>query len=92
MIRKRKEDERLGLDIGEAKSMSKPFYILSIDGGGFRGLFAAHLLKRMEEEWQIGLEKPLSSTGRHQYGGNFGRRPSLWEDCRAISRLLRDLR
>ena len=33
--------------------MSKPFYILSIDGGGFRGLFAAHLLRRMEEEWQL---------------------------------------
>ena len=33
-------------------SMSKPFYILSIDGGGYRGLFAAHVLRRMEEEWQ----------------------------------------
>lgn len=33
--------------------MSEPFYILSIDGGGFRGLFAAHLLKRMEEEWRL---------------------------------------
>ena len=33
--------------------MNKPFYILSIDGGGFRGLFAAHLLKRIEEAWQI---------------------------------------
>ena len=33
--------------------MSKPFYILSIDGGGFRGLFAAHLLKWIEEEWQL---------------------------------------
>lgn len=33
--------------------MSKSFYILSIDGGGFRGLFAAHLLRRMEEEWQL---------------------------------------
>ena len=33
--------------------MSTPFYILSIDGGGFRGIFAAHILKRMEEEWQI---------------------------------------
>lgn len=31
----------------------KPFYILSIDGGGFRGLFSAHLLKRIEEEWGI---------------------------------------
>ena len=38
---------------GETKAVDKPFYILSIDGGGFRGLFAAHLLKRMEEVWQI---------------------------------------
>ena len=33
--------------------MSKPFYILSVDGGGFRGLFAAHLLKRVEETSEI---------------------------------------
>ena len=33
--------------------MSKPFYILSIDGGGFRGLFSAHILRRMEETWGI---------------------------------------
>ena len=33
--------------------MSGPFYILSIDGGGFRGLFAAHILRRIEEEWQV---------------------------------------
>lgn len=29
--------------------MSKPFYILSIDGGGYRGLFSAHILRRIEE-------------------------------------------
>ncbi len=29
------------------------FYILSIDGGGFRGRFAAHLLQRMEEVWEL---------------------------------------
>ncbi len=52
MIHKQ-EGKELELDIGETKSVGKPFYILSIDGGGFRGLFAAHLLKRMEEEWQI---------------------------------------
>lgn len=33
--------------------MSGNFYILSIDGGGFRGAYAAHILKRMEEEWGI---------------------------------------
>ena len=33
--------------------MSEPFCILSIDGGGLRGIFPAHLLKRMEEEWLI---------------------------------------
>ena len=37
--------------------MGSPFYILSIDGGGFRGLFAAHLLKRMEEEWGLDWRK-----------------------------------
>lgn len=36
--------------------MSSDFFILSVDGGGFRGLFAAHLLKRMEEEWQLGWQ------------------------------------
>ena len=33
--------------------MSDPFYILSIDGGGLRGAFAAHILKRVEEELAI---------------------------------------
>ena len=33
--------------------MSQPFRILSVDGGGFRGLFAAHILKKMEETWDI---------------------------------------
>lgn len=33
--------------------MSNPFYILSIDGGGYRGLFSAHILQRMEEAWGI---------------------------------------
>lgn len=33
--------------------MSGGFYILSVDGGGFRGLFAAHILKRIEDEWQV---------------------------------------
>ena len=33
--------------------MTDPFYILSIDGGGLRGAFAAHILQRMEEELQL---------------------------------------
>ena len=33
--------------------MSQPFHVLSVDGGGFRGLFAAHLLKKMEQAWGI---------------------------------------
>ncbi len=33
--------------------MSEPFYILSIDGGGYRGLFSAHILHRMEDAWGI---------------------------------------
>lgn len=33
--------------------MGKPFYILSVDGGGFRGVFAAHILKRMEENMGV---------------------------------------
>lgn len=31
----------------------EPFYILSVDGGGFRGIFAAHLLKCIEEKWKV---------------------------------------
>lgn len=33
--------------------MSDPFFILAIDGGGFRGAFSAHLMKRMEESWSL---------------------------------------
>lgn len=33
--------------------MSKRFKILSIDGGGFRGVFSAHLLMRIEQELNI---------------------------------------
>jgi patatin-like phospholipase/acyl hydrolase len=33
--------------------VSDPFYILAVDGGGFRGAFSAHLLKRMEESWSL---------------------------------------
>ena len=33
--------------------MSDKFYILSIDGGGFRGAYSAYLLKRMEDAWDI---------------------------------------
>ena len=48
--------------------MTTPFYILSIDGGGHRGIFAAHILKRMEEEWNIDWQRQFgmlagTSTG-----------------------------
>lgn len=44
------------------------FYILSIDGGGFRGVFAAHVLKRMEDEFRLDWRKKFglfagTSTG-----------------------------
>ena len=36
-----------------SSSPQKPrFFVLAIDGGGFRGLFAAHILKRIEDEWR----------------------------------------
>lgn len=33
--------------------MGKTFIILAIDGGGFRGLYAAHILKRIKDEFDI---------------------------------------
>lgn len=33
--------------------MKDKFYILSVDGGGFRGAYSAYLLKRLEDEWAI---------------------------------------
>ena len=43
----------LGVDaqVGPANSSDPPFFILAVDGGGFRGLFAAHILRRIEDEW-----------------------------------------
>ncbi|MDR1290751.1 MAG: patatin-like phospholipase family protein, partial [Planctomycetaceae bacterium] len=29
------------------------FKILSIDGGGFRGIYAAHILKKIEETYSV---------------------------------------
>ena len=40
--------------------MSSPFYILSIDGGGYRGIFSAHILRRMEEAWNIDWHKQFN--------------------------------
>lgn len=37
----------------QSNSETKPFRILSIDGGGYRGLFAAYLLKRIEEQYNV---------------------------------------
>ena len=48
--------------------MKGKFYILSVDGGGFRGAYSAYLLKRMEDEWAIDWRKQFdmfagTSTG-----------------------------
>ena len=32
-----------------------PFWILALDGGGLRGAFSAHLLKRIEDEFDVAL-------------------------------------
>lgn len=38
-------------------SLKKSFFILSVDGGGVRGVFAAHVLKRIEQEYAIDWRK-----------------------------------
>jgi uncharacterized protein len=40
--------------------MGKEFKILSIDGGGFRGAYSAHLLKLIEEKYSIDWRKEFS--------------------------------
>jgi hypothetical protein len=49
-------------------AVSDTFKILAIDGGGFRGAFAAHILNRIEEEFQVNWQKDFgliagTSTG-----------------------------
>lgn len=53
---------------------NKTFRILSIDGGGYRGLFAAHILHRIEEAWGINWHEQFdmfagTSTGSIIAGG-----------------------
>ena len=48
--------------------MNKYFKILAIDGGGFRGVYSAHLLKRIEDEFTVDWRKDFdllagTSTG-----------------------------
>ena len=48
--------------------MGKEFKILSIDGGGFRGAYSAHLLKLIEEKYSVNWQKDFdliagTSTG-----------------------------
>jgi hypothetical protein len=33
--------------------MNKLFYVMSVDGGGYRGLFSAHILRLVEEAWGV---------------------------------------
>ena len=35
--------------------MGKPFRVLSVDGGGIRGVYSAHILQCIEERLQINL-------------------------------------
>lgn len=40
--------------------MEKIFKILSIDGGGLRGIYSAHILERIEQEFEINWSKHFS--------------------------------
>ena len=71
--------------------MSNPFYILSVDGGGFRGLFAAHLLKKMEEVWRIDWSRRfglLAGTST----GSILTRTGLWSFSSGSDRILQNSR
>ena len=70
--------------------MGPPFFILAIDGGGYRGLFAAHILRRIEQEWRPDWRDHFSmlagtSTGALLAAGlacglSAGRLASLYEE------------
>ncbi|WP_417745608.1 CBASS cGAMP-activated phospholipase [Rosistilla oblonga] len=40
--------------------MNRNFYIISIDGGGFRGIFAAHILSKIEQQIGVQWKKTFS--------------------------------
>lgn len=44
-------------DMTSPSSPSQPFRILSIDGGGIRGIYPAHILQRIQDEFRLNLSE-----------------------------------